>query len=71
MRRINTSELHSEVSLRSFSHHSAASTRGESVAGIAYVYKSTKGEMNEKQMKQLDKSKVTLWKAANEVIHEQ
>lgn len=30
-----------------------------------------KGERNEKQMKQLNKSKVILWEAANEVIHEQ
>lgn len=60
-----------EVSVSSFSDHSAVSTREESVAGISYVNKSTKGEMNEKQIKELDKSKVTSWKAANEVIHEQ
>lgn len=58
--RINTSELDSEGSHRSFSDHSAASTREESVAGISYVYQSTKGEMNERQMKQFDKSKLTL-----------
>lgn len=58
--RINTSELDSEGSCRSFSDHSAVSTREESVAGVSYVYQSTKGEMNERQMKQLDKSKLTL-----------
>lgn len=58
--RINTSEMDSEGSHRSFSNHSAVSTREESVAGISNVYQSTKGKMKERHMKQLDKSKLTL-----------